>query len=82
MTYLNYKKKIEFKREDFDEIDRYCKKKIKWFASAWDLESQNFLRKYKNRFNKVASAMLTNEKLLHQIAREKNNIYFNRYEHN
>ena len=32
---------------------------------------QNFLRKYKNRFNKVASAMLTNEKLLHQIAREK-----------
>ena len=72
MTYLNYKKKIEFKKEDFDEIDRYCKKKkIKWFASAWDLESQNFLRKYKNRFNKVASAMLTNEKLLHQIAKEK-----------
>lgn len=28
MTYLEYKKKIEFGKKQFDEIDKYCKKKI------------------------------------------------------
>ena len=26
LTYLDYKKKIEFGRKEFDEIDKYCKK--------------------------------------------------------
>ena len=43
MSYLNYKKKIEFNLSEYKEIDRYCKKrKIIWFASAWDIESQKF----------------------------------------
>ncbi len=72
MTYLDYKKKIEFGLKEFNEIDKYCKKKnILWFASAWDLDSQKFLKKFKLKFNKVASAMLTNKKLLHEIAKEK-----------
>ncbi len=72
MTYLDYKKKIEFGLKEFKEIDSYCKKrKITWFASAWDIESQNFLKRFKLKFNKVASAMLTNTKLIHQIAKEK-----------
>ena len=72
MTYLEYKRKIELKRKDFDEINTYCKKKnIIWFASAWDLDSQEFLKKYKAKYNKVASAMLTNIKLLHCIAKER-----------
>ena len=71
MTYLKYKWKIEFNKTDFNEINNYCKKKnIEWFASAWDLESLNFLKKYNNKYNKVASAMLTNKKLLHEIAKE------------
>ena len=46
MTYLDYKKKIEFGAKEFREINRYCKKKkISWFASAWDVDSQKFLRK-------------------------------------
>ena len=42
-----------------------------WFASAWDLESQKFLKKFKSKYNKVASAMLTNTKLLEAIAKER-----------
>ena len=72
ITYLEYKKKIEFGYKEFKIIDSYCKKKkIMWFASAWDLESQKFLKKFKSKYNKVASAMLTNTKLLEAIAKER-----------
>ena len=72
ITYLDYKKKIEFGLKEFMEIDAYCKKyKIIWFASAWDLDSQRFLKKFKTRFNKVASAMLTNYELIEEIAKER-----------
>ena len=72
ISYLKYKKKIEFNKKEFDEINSYCKKKrINWFASAWDIDSQKFLKKYKRKYNKVASAMLTNTKLLEVIAKEK-----------
>jgi len=71
-TYLEYKKHLEFGQKEYDEIDRYCKEKeIEWFASAWDLESQLFLRQYALKYNKVASPMLTNIPLLEMIAREK-----------
>lgn len=70
MTYLDYKKKVEFNKKEYDEIDKYCKKiKIDWFASPWDLDSVKFLRQYKLKYNKVPSAMLTNYKLLEEIAK-------------
>jgi len=72
ITYLAYKKKIEFGFKEYREIDKYCKKlKIIWFASAWDIESLNFLKKFKLKYNKVASAMLTNLDLVKAIAKEK-----------
>ena len=72
ITYLKYKKKIEFSYTEFKKIDNYCKKKkIIWFASAWDFESQKFLKKFRLKYNKVASAMLTNLNLLEMIAKEK-----------
>lgn len=72
MTYLEYKKRIEFGREEYDEIDRYCRKTgIDWFASAWDLESQRFLSEYDFRYNKICSAMLTNVPLLEAVAAER-----------
>jgi len=41
-------------------INNYTKEKgIEWYASAWDLDSQSFLRNYDFRHNKIASAMLT-----------------------
>lgn len=72
ITYLDYKKKIEFGLREYKEIDRYCKKlKILWFASAWDIESLKFLKRFKLKYNKVASAMLTNLDLVKAIAKEK-----------
>ena len=72
MTYLDYKKKIEFGEKEFLEISKYCEEiGIDWFCSAWDLNSQKFLKKFKMKFNKIASAMLTNTKLLKAVAKEK-----------
>lgn len=67
---------LEFGKAEYDEIDAYCKKKnIQWSASAWDIDSQFFLRQYNLKFNKVASAMLTNMELLKAIAEEKRYTY-------
>jgi N-acetylneuraminate synthase len=76
MTYLDYRRRVEFGNEEYDEVDRYCKGKgIEWFASAWDVESQLFLRKYKLSHNKIASAMLTNIQLLEKVAEEKKHTF-------
>lgn len=65
------KEGLEFDEAEYDTIDAYCHKKgIIWFASAWDVDSQRFLRKYDLRYNKVASAMLTRDDLLEEIAGE------------
>jgi len=70
-TQREQKEGIEFGKEEFDEIDQYCKEKgISWFASAWDVESQKFLSQYDCEYNKVASAMLTHIPLLEAIAEE------------
>ena len=72
ITYLNYKKKIEFGKKEYDEINKYCRKiKIDWFASVWDVPSLKFIMKYKPKFHKVASSMITNIFLLENIAKTK-----------
>ena len=64
-TQLDQKSGLEFDEDQYDCIDEYCKSKnILWCASAWDINSQNFLRKYDCKFNKVASAMLTHKDFL------------------
>ena len=63
---------LEFGKAEYDAIDAYCKeKRIYWFASAWDVDSQKFLQQYDLKYNKVASAMLTDMELLQTIAVEK-----------
>ena len=63
---------LEFNENEYDEIDEYCKKKeIKWFASAWDVNSLKFLDKYNLNYQKVASAMIVDENLLVEIAKRK-----------
>tara|TARA_Y200000002_G_scaffold382981_1_gene402385 strand:- start:6037 stop:6882 length:846 start_codon:yes stop_codon:yes gene_type:complete len=70
-TQREQKEGLEFGLEQYKEIDEYCKnKKIEWFASAWDLESQIFLRQFECKYNKVASAMIVYKELLHSIASE------------
>ena len=62
---------LEFGKKEYDEINRYCREKgIHWFASAWDLDSQLFLRQYNLKYNKIASPMLTNKPLLEMVAGE------------
>lgn len=62
---------LEFGRKEYDEIDAYCKEKgIDWFASAWDLDSQDFLASYDLKYNKIASAMLTKTDLIEKVAKE------------
>ena len=64
MSYLDYKRKTEFGRAEYDIIDIYCaEKKISWFASVWDEESVDFMKKY-GCITKIPSALITNKPLL------------------
>tara|TARA_B100000886_G_scaffold336318_1_gene294854 strand:+ start:377 stop:1210 length:834 start_codon:yes stop_codon:yes gene_type:complete len=75
-TQRDQKMGLEFGQEEYQEIDKYCNdKKISWFASAWDLKSQLFLRKFNCRYNKIASAMLINTELLKMVAEEKKHTF-------
>lgn len=70
MTYLEYKKRVEFEKEEYDYIDKYCKEKpISWSASPWDVPSVEFLLKYDIPFIKVPSAMNTNEEIIKECCR-------------
>ena len=65
MTYLEYKHRIEFGKDDYDEIRRYCKEiDIDWFLSVWDIESLHFALLYGNRLVKIPSALATDEELV------------------
>lgn len=65
VSYLDYKKRIEFDEDQFTEIDRYCKEKgILWFASCWDIPSVEIISKFDVPLYKAASASLTDVALL------------------
>jgi N-acetylneuraminate synthase len=67
---------LEFTENEYDVIDKYCKKKeIEWFASAWDIKSLDFLDKYKPKNQKVASAMISNKEFLQRVAKNKIHTY-------
>ena len=67
---------LEFGKSEYDEISKFCfTQDIEWFASSWDIESQEFLRHYDLKHNKVSSAMLTNIELLDFIAQEKKSTF-------
>ena len=68
MKYIDYKKKIEFEKREYDIIDKYCKKiDIIWTASCWDVPSVKFIEKYKVKFHKVPSACITDILLLKEL---------------
>jgi len=71
VTQREQKMGLEFDADEYQEIESYCKKKnIEWFASAWDVNSQKFLRQFNSKYNKVASAMIVYTELLKEIASE------------
>ena len=62
---------LEFSLKQYDIINKYCKrKKIPWYLSCWDVDSQIQMRRFKTKYNKVASAMLLHKKLVRAIAEE------------
>jgi len=62
---------LEFSADEYQEIENYCKSAgLEWFASAWDINSQKFLRQFNSKYNKVASAMIVHIELLREIASE------------
>ena len=75
-TQRDQKAGLEFGAKEYEQIEKYCKsKKIDWFASAWDLNSQKFLRQFDCKYNKVASAMIVHTELLKEIASEKKHTF-------
>ncbi len=77
MSYLQYKYLMEFDKEQYDQIDEYCKQKdIAWSASPWDMDSLQFLEQYDLPFIKMPSAMLTNEELMRGAARTGKKVIF------
>jgi len=75
-TQRDQKLGLEFDRSEYQEINKHCKdKNIKWSASAWDLESQEFIASFNVVFNKLASPMLGHKPLVKKIASEKKNTF-------
>ena len=75
-TQREQKKGLEFTKQQYTEIDNYCKEqKIEWFASAWDVDSQYFLQQFNCKYNKVASARIVHKDLLNIIADEKKHTF-------
>jgi N-acetylneuraminate synthase len=68
ITYMDYRHRVEFGREEYAEIDRYCgEKNIIWFASCWDEASVDFIEEYRPACYKIASASLTDAALLKHL---------------
>ena len=72
MSYIDYRHRMEFGYEEFNRIDNYCKAhNIDWFASAWDIDSVEFLEQFDMPYQKVPSACLTDHELLRHMATKK-----------
>lgn len=75
-TQRQQKEGLEFGETEYDIINSYClKKDIDWFASAWDIKSLNFLDKYELKYNKIASALITNLDFLEAAAKKNKYTY-------
>ena len=75
-TQRDQKEGLEFGQREYLEIDSYCRSKgIEWYASAWDIESQEFLRQFNLKYNKIASAMVVDEEFLKVVALEKKHTF-------
>ncbi len=75
-TQRDQKEGLEFDSEQYKIIDNYAKQiGIEWFASAWDIDSQFFLRKFNLKYNKIASAMIVDKKFLKIVAEEKKHTF-------
>jgi N-acetylneuraminate synthase len=69
MTYLEYRYRVEFDREQYIEIGDYATLRgLSWFASPWDEVAVDFLEDLQVVAHKVASASVTDLALLSALA--------------
>ena len=72
MSYFDYKKKIEFSKKEYDEIDNYSKSLgIDWTASAWDTDSIDFICNYDVPFIKVPSDKCSDNEFIQYLKKIK-----------
>ena len=70
MSYLDYKRHIEFGYDEYAEIDAWCRTHgVIWFASCWDEPSVDFIEQFSPACYKIASACLTDDDLLRKTRR-------------
>jgi N-acetylneuraminate synthase len=68
MTYIDYRRRVEFGEREFAAIDRHCRERgIQWFASCWDEGAVDFMERFEPPCYKVASASLTDVPLLQRL---------------
>ncbi len=67
---------LEFNEHQYDSLAHHCEKlKMPWFASAWDVEALDFLKKYNCPYNKIASAMVTHWEFIRAVQKEDKPVY-------
>ena len=75
-TQRDQKQGLEFDLNAYKEIDKFCKElEIDWFASAWDINSQTFLRQFDLPYNKIASAMIVSNDFLELVSKENKHTF-------
>lgn len=75
-TQRDQKLGLEFSENEYREIDEYCRSKsISWFASAWDINSLEFLEKFNLKYNKIASAMIIDLNFLKEVAKKRKHTF-------
>ncbi len=75
-TFRAQKEGLEFGQSEYEKIDAFCREQsIEWYASAWDSESQRFLRGFDLKYNKIASAMNVDTDFLEMVASEKKHTF-------
>ena len=76
-TQRDQKKGLELDENQYKIIDQYCKKKkIEWFASAWDTNSLKFLDNFEGlKYHKIASAMIVDKEFLNQVSLRKKHTF-------
>jgi N-acetylneuraminate synthase len=68
MTYVEYRRRVEFGLEEYREVDQYCKRQnATWFVSVWDGPSVDFIRVFDPVCYKIPSAALTDHSLLRKV---------------
>jgi len=68
ISYLDYRNKVEFGVDEYQDINHYCHEKgITWFVSVWDEQSVDFMQQFDPPAFKTPSASLTDHNLLRHV---------------